>query len=120
MVDDVPANKVLILVWPEASAYNATFRLARVLRERGVQVVYAAPAAWQERIARQGFASVLIEDVGMKALGASGAPWLRRSWAARREAERLLDELCASLAWVRDQGFSLALLHHTLWYSALR
>jgi len=110
--------KVLILVWSETSAYNATFRLARVLRERGVQVDYAAPPPWREHIAKQGFDHVPIDDLGMRGLWATEIPWPRRLLTARREAERLLEGLRASLAWVREQGYSLVLLHHTLWHYA--
>jgi zeaxanthin glucosyltransferase len=111
-------RKVLILVWPETSAYNATFRLSRVLQQHGMQIAYAVPPAWQEHVTRQGFASMPIDDVGMRSLWSTRTPWFRRLWTARREAERLLDELCASLAWVREQGYSVVLLNHTLWHFA--
>jgi zeaxanthin glucosyltransferase len=118
MVEDDAVIKVLILVWSEASAYNATLRLARVLRQHGVQVVYAVPPPWQEYIARQGFDHVPIGDLGMQGLWAAEMPWLQRLLRARREADRLFEELCTSLAWVQEQGYSLVLLHHTLWHYA--
>ncbi|MBE3039137.1 MAG: hypothetical protein IMZ62_10045 [Chloroflexi bacterium] len=60
MPDSLPAKKILILVWPETSAYNATFRLARVLSQHGYEIVYALPARWQAHVTRQGFHTVEI------------------------------------------------------------
>jgi UDP:flavonoid glycosyltransferase YjiC (YdhE family) len=61
MPDNLPTRKILILVWPETSAYNATFRLARVLSQHGYEIVYAMPARWQAYVARQGFNTVEIK-----------------------------------------------------------
>jgi zeaxanthin glucosyltransferase len=105
--------KILILVWPEASAYNATFRLARVLRGRGHEVVYAVPAAWEERITQQGFRPVRLEDVGLSALHAPAPPG-----QARDVARHLLREQCARLRWVATDGYDLVLLYYTLWFYA--
>ena len=54
-------KKILILVWSETSAYNATFRLAQVLSQRGHKVTYAVPAGWQDHVARQGFQTVCLD-----------------------------------------------------------
>ena len=108
--------KILIIVWPEVSAYNATLRLSRILAERGYLVVYAVPARWQEFITRQGFETVIVEDIEGRALWASSASWLKGLLTSRATARRRLDELCASLSWIKSGGFDLVLLYVTLWH----
>jgi zeaxanthin glucosyltransferase len=101
--------KILILVWPEASAYNATFRLARILLQRGDDLVYAVPARWQEYITRQGFQALcldLVLDLSPTSIG-------------NQSSNQLLQRLCASLAAIQAGGFTLVLLSAALWQYAL-
>jgi zeaxanthin glucosyltransferase len=115
----IRGRKILILVWPEVSAYNATLRLSRVLAERGCQVVYAVPARWQDFLKHQGFETVIIEDVEGRALWATSTGWLKGLLTSRTTACQRLDELCASLAWIKYGGFDLVLLYVTLWHYSL-
>jgi UDP:flavonoid glycosyltransferase YjiC (YdhE family) len=102
-------KKILILVWPEVSAYNATFRLARILSQRGYGVVYAVPTRWEDHITRQGFQTVCFDLI----LGVSSAS------AGSSSYEQLLQKLCTSLSPIKADGFALVLLYATLWHYAL-
>jgi UDP:flavonoid glycosyltransferase YjiC (YdhE family) len=110
--------KILVLVWPEVSAYHAALRLSRTLAERGNQVIYAVPAQWQDFIHRQGFETVVLEDVQGRALWQTSTGWLKTLTTSRRTALQRLDELCAALAWIQSGGFNLVLLEVTLWHFA--
>jgi zeaxanthin glucosyltransferase len=102
-------KKILILVWPEVSAYNATFRLARILSQRGYGVVYAVPTRWEDHVTRQGFQTVCFDltlDVSFASTGSSSC-------------EQLIQNLCTSLAPIKANGFALVLLYATLWHYAL-
>jgi zeaxanthin glucosyltransferase len=101
-------RKILILVWPEASAYNATSRLARILSQCGCEVVYAVPARWQDHITRQGFQTVCLDlllDISSTSVG-------------NQSPTQVIQGLCASLAAIKAGGFALALLDATLWHYA--
>ncbi len=111
--------KILILVWPEASAYNATLRLGRALLQRGWQVTYAAPARWQDALHQQGFETRSLPDSALHAHWASSMPLFKRLFTRREAASQLLDGLCESFGWVRTEGYSLVLLYPTLWHFAL-
>lgn len=41
-------GSVFLLLCPEQSSFNASFSLARGLRESGYRIVYADPLEWQE------------------------------------------------------------------------
>jgi zeaxanthin glucosyltransferase len=102
-------RKILILVWPEASAYNATFRLARILTQRGSEVVYAVPARWQDHITRQGFQTMCVDlqlDISFASVG-------------NQSSTQMIHGLCASLFAIKANGFALVLLYATLWHYAL-
>ena len=116
---DTPQRKILILVWPEVSAYHATLRLSRVLTERGDQVVYAVPARWQDFIKRQGFETMLVEDVEGRSLWQNQAGWLKSLLTSQETAWQQLEALNASLVWIKSGGFTLVLLYVTLWHFAL-
>lgn len=116
MPDNLPAKKILILVWPETSAYNATFRLARVLSQHGYEIVYALPARWQDHVARQGFQSVEINI--QNNWQTKSTHWLLNFVNSRDEANQQVAELCESLGWIKSEGFSLVLLYATLWQYA--
>jgi zeaxanthin glucosyltransferase len=109
-------RKILVIVWPEVSAYNATLRLSRVLAERGCQVTYAVPASWQDFINRQGFESVVVADVQGRSVWATSAGWIKELLTSQQTARRRLDELCGALEWIKSGGFNLVLLDPTLWY----
>jgi zeaxanthin glucosyltransferase len=47
--------KILFKIYPQKSHINATFPLARTLRERGHEVIYAGIAPLQAHVAAQGF-----------------------------------------------------------------
>jgi hypothetical protein len=51
----VPAGLILFVLHPEYGANNASFRLARLLTERGHRVLYLASPKIAEHIRRQGF-----------------------------------------------------------------
>lgn len=114
------SGKILIAVWPEASAYNATYCLARALRQRGHEVVYAVPQRWQERVSQQGFETALLE-ISEPRVTESDGTWdrLRSILTGLRDAHRQIDVLCESLMPYRGLGFDLVLLHPTLWLSKL-
>jgi zeaxanthin glucosyltransferase len=110
---DMPA-RILIVVWPEASAYNATFQLSRILQRRGHRVVYATPQRWELYVSRQGFETVFLD---------ASVPLLTRpmeqgcSSVVRQEARERLKELQRSM--ISIGSFDLVLLHPTLWHYAL-
>jgi UDP:flavonoid glycosyltransferase YjiC (YdhE family) len=110
-------SKILFLLWPETSAYNATFRLARALAACGYQVAYAVPERWVQAVSRQGFRAVQVD------LSISWPPpnqgWLRRLGHSRRAAMDRLEGLRRSLAWIKAEGFDLVLVYSTLWQHAL-
>ena len=110
-------KKVLILVWPETSAYNATFRLAQVLSQRGHRVTYAVPASWQDHVARQGFQTVCL-DAPLR-LSSASTDWWRKIVTGQAEADQQIQDLCESLAWIRSDAYDLVLLYPTLWHYAL-
>jgi zeaxanthin glucosyltransferase len=112
----VQVKKILILVWPETSAYNATFRLARVLSQRGYEVVYAVPARWQDHITRQGFQAICLNI--LLGLSPASTDWWRYVMAGQDEAHQQIRNLCESLAWIKSDGFALVLLYATLWHYA--
>ena len=111
-------RKILVIVWPEVSAYHATLHLSRALAERGDRVIYAVPAQWQDFIHRQGFETVVLEDLQGRALWQTSTGWLKSLVTSRRTARQRLDELCASLVWIKSGGFNLVLLEVTLWHYA--
>jgi zeaxanthin glucosyltransferase len=113
----VQTKKILILVWPETSAYNATFRLARVLSRRGYEIVYAVPARWRDHLARQGFQTIGL-DISLDVPPASTA-WWRHILTGQDEANSQIRNLCESLAWIQSEEFALVLLYATLWHFAL-
>jgi len=110
-------KKVLILVWPETSAYNATFRLVQVLSQRGHRVTYAVPASWQDHVARQGFQTVCL-DAPLR-LSSASTDWWRKIVTGQAEADQQIQDLCESLAWIRSDAYDLVLLYPTLWHYAL-
>jgi len=110
-------KKILILVWAETSAYNATFRLARVLNQRGYEIVYAVPDRWKEHIKQQGYQTICF-DVSEN-LSPAPTAWWRHIIIDRDEVNKQLKHLCESLAWVESEGFALVLLYPTLWHYAL-
>ena len=111
-----PFHKILIFAWPETSAYNATFRLSRVLSQHGYEIVYALPARWQEHVARQGFAAV---ETNIQHPREKPGNWLATLTHSQKQAQQQILELCESLAWVKSGGFCLVLLHSNLWQYAL-
>jgi len=113
----VQTKKILILVWSETSAYNATFRLAQVLSQRGHEITYAVPASWQDHIARQGFQTVCLD--GPLRLPSASTDWWRSIVTGQAEAYRQLEDLCESLAWLKSGEYDLVLLYATLWHFAL-
>jgi zeaxanthin glucosyltransferase len=48
-------GSIFLLLCPEQSSFNASFSLARGLRECGYRMVYAAPLEWKEFLLKQGF-----------------------------------------------------------------
>jgi zeaxanthin glucosyltransferase len=115
--EKVQTKKILILVWSETSAYNATFRLARVLSQRGHKVIYAVPARWQDHIARQGFQTVCL-DVPLR-LSSASTDWWRNIVTGQAEAYQQIQDLCESLAWIASDEYALVLLYATLWHYSL-
>ena len=104
---------VLILVWPEASEYNATLHLARLLRQRGREVVYAAPGRWEAYLARQGFATLSLDPSAPVLNAAAGRC---QPLSVRAEARKRIDDLQASLVGLGCRAFDLVLLQPTLWH----
>ncbi len=113
MIETVPAS-ILLLVWPEASAYNSTFQLSRILQGRGHKVVYATPQRWELYVSRQGFETVFLD---------ASAPLVTRPIergcfsVVRQKARERLNELQRSMDSIGN--FDLVLLHPTLWHYAL-
>ncbi len=73
---ETPSLKILVLVWPEVSAYHAALRLSRTLTGRGNRVIYAVPAQWQDFVHRQGFETVVLEDLQGRAFWQTSTGWL--------------------------------------------
>ncbi|TBU96300.1 hypothetical protein DNJ95_07095 [Stutzerimonas kirkiae] len=46
---------ILFMLLPETSAYNASFTLARRLREQGYRILYGGPERFEEHVQAQGF-----------------------------------------------------------------
>jgi zeaxanthin glucosyltransferase len=115
MLGNPVSRKILILTWPETSAYNATFRLARILSQRGYEIVYALPAHWQEYVARQGFST---HEITIQTQPEKPTHWLSNLLHNREQARQQIARLCESLEWVKSDGFSLILLHTNLWQYA--
>jgi zeaxanthin glucosyltransferase len=109
-------GKVLILVWPEASEYNATLHLARLLRQRGSDVVYAAPGRWEAYLTRQRFPTLSLDPSASVLTDAAGRCRLS---SVRAEARKRIDELQASLTGLGCRAFDLVLLQPTLWLYGL-
>jgi zeaxanthin glucosyltransferase len=113
------ALKILIIMWPEASAYNATFRLARVLEREGHEVVYAVPPAWESSLSRQRVQTRIHSPLTLReGLGKESLPGIGQWRSVRHAANRRIDELCDELAWIKAEGFSIVLVSHTLWIYA--
>jgi len=110
----VGGHKILFLMWPETSAYNATFRLARALVAHGYQVAYAVPERWIETITRQGFPAVPIEL--SLAWPSHGSGRLRRVLSSRKAAEERRAELRQSLRMC--EGCACVMVYTTLWQYA--
>jgi zeaxanthin glucosyltransferase len=115
------ALRILILMWPEASAYNATLRLARVLEREGHEVVYAVPEAWESSLGRQGFQTHRHQPLTLRhSVEERGWPGIGGRRSIRQEAVRRIDELCDELGWIESGGFDIVLLSRTFWtYAAV-
>ncbi|QLF91731.1 hypothetical protein HW090_00280 [Pseudomonas sp. ABC1] len=46
---------IIFMLLPETSAYNASFTLARLLREQGYRILYGGPERFEEHVQAQGF-----------------------------------------------------------------
>jgi len=55
MDTDVLKKKITLLMYPEFSAYNATFVLAKELSKKGYRVTYLGPPGFKEYVQRNGF-----------------------------------------------------------------
>ena len=123
--------KILFLLWPETSAYNATFQLARALTGRGYQVTYAVPERWVEVVARQGFQTVTTElsiswplqgkDLALARQAHSPpAPGCCAVTSTAATPQTSACWSCArSLGWIKTEGFACVLVYTTLWQHAL-
>lgn len=111
---------VLFVLLPERTAYNASFVLARRLREHGFRVGYIGPPAFEAHVSAQGFEySALLPD----SLLPPERPVLRRGWDRWRESRAVLrrdqEDRQRSLQrveqWLRDNPATLALLDPLMW-----
>lgn len=55
------AGTVIFILYPEFSAFNGTFTLARRLKEKGFYVTYVGPTQFQGHVSRQGFDYQVLE-----------------------------------------------------------
>jgi zeaxanthin glucosyltransferase len=114
-------STVLIALLPEQGAFNASFMLARKLRERGCRVAYIGPPKFEEHVSRQGF-----EYVGLKAQeflesGVENSNGLktrqrkRTNYNYRKSYEWYKDSLRDIEQWVTCNRPKVALLDPLLW-----
>jgi zeaxanthin glucosyltransferase len=133
--ENTKKGTVLLVLYPELSKVNVTFRLAGQLKNRGWRVVYIGPSHVEAHIRMQGFDykvmepdSAVREQAG-KALGNSlgnslGESKGRTSWR-RRYIERRLEMLAESRArahmlaqagqWIQEMAPDLVLLDTLVW-----
>jgi UDP:flavonoid glycosyltransferase YjiC (YdhE family) len=115
-------RRVLIIVYPEHSAYNATFILARRLSERGFQVFYATDHQFESYVRDQGFNVVPFS--GIDELRRKEKEWKHQGWWKRMRLRvkfgfaiyrRTLDLL---EGWLRENPTELVLLEPVAWQLA--
>jgi zeaxanthin glucosyltransferase len=71
-------RKILIIMLPELGAFNASFMLARRLRERGYKPVYVGPRQFEKRIADQGFDYIIVETARLSGGQTEPLKWVQR------------------------------------------
>ncbi len=60
-----PSTKgvILLLLWPEPSAYNASFKFSRLLVENGYRVIYTGMSDFKRHVLNQGFEFHVIAEI---------------------------------------------------------
>lgn len=106
---------VLFMLYPERSAFNASFTLARRLREKGYRVLYGGPAPFRDHVRAQGFHYELIEPPQAQENDSSLAPGVFARWANLRRLvqweRKVYEEMMDSCErYLRSVNPSLVLL----------
>jgi zeaxanthin glucosyltransferase len=70
-------QNVFIILLPEQGAFNASFMLARRLKERGIHVTYIGPPGFEQHVSRQGFDYVVLKVREISNDVVAGAKWLK-------------------------------------------
>ena len=106
------ANHVAILVWPEVSVYNSTFKLSREMTAIGIRITYITTDKWRSFIEKQGFAAYIVSGFQVQSDEYS---FRERGIRAQSALDRLRGEFDS--AWLRT--VDLVLLQSTRWYWSL-
>src|ERR1043166_6226370 len=105
---------ILVALYPEYGAYNASLMLARRLTERGFKVLYLTDRRFDAHLRQHGFETVIFN--GIDDLRLKGGEWrslgrLRRSVVATRLKFEMAVEACAFMErWLENNPVELVLL----------
>ncbi len=115
---------VAMVLLPEWSALNASFRFARELRSAGLEITYIGPPSWRAHVSAQGFdyqsllPEPIVADDADRPDGALARRW-RNFVAGRRAFGRYLSELADAhpriAAWISEAAPSIALVEPMMW-----
>jgi UDP:flavonoid glycosyltransferase YjiC (YdhE family) len=122
MSDGCPHAAIVVL--PEQSALNASFKFAKELRRAGLQITYIGPPAYREHVSAQGFGyqpllpDPIVPDDGVSPSGTLGRRW--RNFAGEYQAYRqylsnLLEAHGRLAAWLSETAPSIALVEPMMW-----
>lgn len=122
MGDGRPHAAIVLL--PERSALNASFRFARELRRAGLQLTYIGPPSWREHVSAQGLSyqpllpDPIVPDESVRPDDTLGRRW-RNFVAGHRAFGRYLSGLADAhrqlAAWLSEAAPSIALVEPMMW-----
>lgn len=108
-----------IVMFPEQSSLNASFKFAKELRRAGVQITYIGPPAYREHVSAQGFAyQPLLPDPVVPDDCAWPAGTLARRWRNFADEYQAYRQYLSGLpeahrrlgAWLSETALSIALV----------
>jgi UDP:flavonoid glycosyltransferase YjiC (YdhE family) len=115
-------KKIFVILLPEHGAFNASFMLARRLKERGYTPVYVGPSRFEKRISDQGFDFNILEAAPLSGEGIDQAKsarnWRQKLRQFRMECEQdssVLDDIERLIDTKKPR---LALLDPIMWTSS--
>ena len=116
---DPDVRTVLIMLWPEYGAFNASLPLAKRLRNNAFDPVYCGPVTFEAYIRDQGFEYLAFPDHSTSDLGNCGsglAGWFRRKTAHYRAlSDQRNDRLAQLTNWLMARRLALALVDPLMW-----